>query len=258
MKPGGFVFLLFAAAISFFLVAGEKEEKNWEGSLALSLNFTDGNSNSSLQRFSMDATRKIGKDSLNYVAEYNEGRSEGETTLRNSLFSLKYRYALSKRSYLYLGEKMQKDSFKNLNARHDVTLGYGKSLVKEEKTKLDAEAGLAWVYEDYERSGVKSSSDDYWALRFGERFSHRFENGVEIFQKGEYTPSVEDSAKYSLESEQGLRTKISGAWSLENSVKLTYVNNVPEDDKGNPILRDNDHAVRRLDTSYFVGLTYSF
>jgi putative salt-induced outer membrane protein len=245
---------LASMALGMLQAADEKKEDLWSGNLSLSMSFNDGNSNSKTQRIAFDAKRKTDYGHFTGYGEYNEGSSEGLTNKRDSKAGFKVAKDIDEDSYLFIAFETYKDQFKSLDRRNTTDLGYGYKVINNDTTKFNVESGVSYVYENYERV----SSDKFMALNLSDDFKHTLESGVEIFQKGKYVPSIESSRKYTVYSEQGVRSKLTETISLDVSIKLMYDNNVPKDTLGNPIMRDNGHGVRRLDTSYFVAISKSF
>lgn len=241
--------------------AAKEKIPEWNGALSISMTFTDGNSNAKSSRVAFNATREMHDGSMDFYGDYNESSSEGKTSSRNMTAGLKYNYDIGERSYLFIGYEVYKNKFKRIELRNKAIAGYGYKVIDKEKTTFNVEAGLAWIHESYivDSSSTSSSDDkDYIALRFADEYEHTFENGVQVFQKAEYVPSIEKSSDYMFTSTQGIRTKLTTAWSLESSVKVEYINNVPRDKFGVKIPRADGHDVRRLDTTYYTGVTYSF
>jgi len=256
------IFYILVAFISFAtgIVTAQEEttkpekEQQWSGNVSLSMVFNDGNTNSKTQRVATEIKKETGFGSVTVYGEYNEGSSEGNTNVRNSLGGIKVAKDINENSYVFMSFETYKNQFKRLDRRNIGNLGYGQKLINNDSTKFNIEAGVSYTYENFELG----SSEKYWGLRFADDFTHDLDNGVQIFQKGEYIPSVESSRKYTITSEQGFRSKLTETLSIDTSVKLVYDNTIPKDFFGNPIPRDNGHDVRRLDAIYYVSLNKTF
>ncbi|MEO0416464.1 MAG: DUF481 domain-containing protein, partial [Verrucomicrobiota bacterium] len=95
------------------------------------------------------------------------------------------------------------DDIADLRYRLTVNPLLGVYLIRNQRTTLAFEGGPAWVSE--EQGGIQN---DYLALRFAQRFQHRLNNRMRIWQSFEYMPEVNDFGNYILIGEAGVETAL--------------------------------------------------
>ena len=103
--------------------------------------------------------------------------------------------------------------------RYRVTLGpgLGAYLVKNAKTSLSAEVGPSYIWEE-----VGDIRNDYFAVRFAERFEHVLSATAKIWQSVEYIPKADDFSDYLLNMEVGIEAAINSHVNLRLVLQDKY------------------------------------
>lgn len=107
----------------------------------------------------------------------------------------------------------------------------GYYLIKNAKTFLAVEAGPSLVVEHLRGE----ESDQYLALRFAERFEHKFSDKAKVWQTAEYLPRVEDFGDYVFNFEVGASAAITKSVDLRVVLQDTYRSEPPPGRKQNDL-----------------------
>ena len=71
------------------------------------------------------------------------------------------------------------------------------------------------------------NKQEYFALRFGEKFEHKLSDTTKVWQTAEYIPAVNDwPDKDLINFEVGISTKIKANWDLQLKYQVNYDNGV--------------------------------
>ena len=86
--------------------------------------------------------------------------------------------------------------------------------IKGTNTTLRAEVGPGYIYEQDGSATVNgvffpSHSKSYMTLRIAERFDHKFNDRVKVWESLEFLPQVDKFSNYILNAEIGLETSMS-------------------------------------------------
>ena len=128
----------------------------WTGGLIANALVTRGNSETDNIGATFNAVRRSENDRITLGAGYYYGRQEDEdtgdkeTTIDNWFVLGKYDYFLTKKLYVYGAFRAERDQIADLDLRLTAGLGLGYQWFETPYLNLFTEAGLAWVYEDYE------------------------------------------------------------------------------------------------------------
>jgi putative salt-induced outer membrane protein YdiY len=189
----------------------------WKASVSLNATLEGGNTKTASVGFNADAIRRTEVDRLTFGAAYRYSREEdpdtGEkSTSANNWFVLgKYDYFFTKRFYGYAGIRLEGDDVADLKFRAIPSVGVGYQWFEGPTFNLATEAGIAYVYEDYETTG----SNDYVAGRLAYHVDWTPRTGIFLFHNFEYMPSFEDpTGQYLINADAGARfTLISNLFS---------------------------------------------
>lgn len=201
----------------------EKKPK-WESSAGVGLTLTDGNSETVL--FTADVkTQKIwDKNEIRLGADVAYGETENRLTYENEknqeiyrAFGQYNRLFPNERTYGYFKVDAMRDEIALVDYRFTFSPGLGHYLVKNETTSLSVEAGPGYVIER-----VDGDEDDYVSLRLGERFEHKFNDKVRMWQTAEIMPQVDDFDNYLVNAEIGVEASLTEKLSLRSTLSGTY------------------------------------
>lgn len=183
----------------------------WTGSLSLNGLLTTGNSDTEQLGFRGSLSKRWPSDRLTFAAEYSYGRQEDprtrekSTTIDYAMALAKYDHFFTKKFYGYLGTKAERDKVAELELRLAPGAGVGYQWFERPTFNLSTEAGLAWVYENYHRTG----SSEF----FGPRLAYSVDwipvQPLTLFHKLEYIPSFQDlGGDYLLNIDAGARLAV--------------------------------------------------
>lgn len=221
----GLAFAVLACGTPFFARAGDAAggkvaappvQSPWEITAAAGLNLAQGNSDNLQLNAEILASYITLTDELYLGASYLYGEDRG--TINNNAFraSANYNRLLTDRFYLGLFSDFLHDEVADVDYRVSAGPNLGYYLIKNDATKLALEAGAGYLWE---KQGVK---DDYFTLRFAERFEHKLSNRVKLVESVIYQPKADDFGNYILTAEAGLSFAISKHWAVKASVRDQY------------------------------------
>lgn len=234
--------LIFSAAV-FSSTAAEAPAAPtdaWETSAAAGLTLTRGNSDTLLFNANLWSQKKWERNELSFGvdASYGENNSIKNT---ESLHGFgQYNRLFTDRCYGYARLDGLHDSIADVEYRVTLSAGGGYYFIKNDTTRLSAEAGPGIVFE---KQGGRSH--EYLVLRVAERFEHKLNDRARIWQSAEYLPQVDNFNNYILNGEIGVEAGLTSKLSLRSYLQDTY---------------DNEPAPGRKqnDLKLVAGIAYKF
>ncbi len=196
----------------------------WSGSLVAGAIISSGNTESEAYNISFDAVRRADVDRLSFAAGYFFGRQTDpdtgiESTSTDNWFAQgKYDYFFTKKFYGYANARVERDRIANLDLRFTPGVGVGYQWVESADFNFNTEAGVTWVYEDYETG----DSDSHFAARLAYHVDRRINDKVKIFHNLEYLPSLEDIEDFNVNADAGLRATLTERMFGEAKVEWKY------------------------------------
>jgi uncharacterized protein DUF481 len=180
----------------------------WTGSFSLNGLLTTGNSETEQLGFRGALSKRWPHDRLTFGAEYSYGRQEdpstGEksTTIDYAMALAKYDHFLTRKFYVYVGTKAERDKVAQLEVRVAPGAGVGYQWFERPTLNFYNELGLVWVYENYKNTG----SSEFFGPRLAYAVDWTPIQPLKLFHKLEYIPSFEDlGGDYLLNIDAGAR-----------------------------------------------------
>jgi putative salt-induced outer membrane protein YdiY len=210
----------------------------WEGSVAVGLTVTRGNSETLLFTANAAAQKKTKQYEISLGADGTYGETTDQETdekTRNAASAHgfgQYNYLFTDKFYGYARLDALHDAVANVHYRITVGPGAGYYFIKNPKTRLSGEVGPGYVIErlhDDGEDGVDDSRDhdeDYMTIRFAERFEHKFNDSVKMWQSVEFLPQIDLWRNYIINFEIGAEATLTKQLSLRVFAVDTY-DNVP-------------------------------
>jgi len=185
----------------------------WTGSISVNGLVTTGNSETEQFGARAALSKRWPDDRLTFSAEYSSGRQEDpdthlkSTTIDYAMGLAKYDHFFTKKFYGYLAVKAERDGVAELELRLAPGAGVGYQWFEGPRFNLSTEVGLAWVYENFKRTGTKEF--------FGPRLAYSIDGKpieslpLLLYHKLEYLPSFEDfSGDFLLNIDTGARLTV--------------------------------------------------
>jgi putative salt-induced outer membrane protein len=204
---------------------------NWVGSVALGLTLTSGNSDTLMVTLTGRADKKwdANEISLGLDASYGEDEDvKNNETLR--AFG-QYNRLFTDRWYGYFRAEAFHDDIADIDYRFTLSPGVGYYFIKEADTLFSAEVGPGFIYE---KQGGDTTG--YFTVRLAEKFEHKFNDRVRVWQSAEFLPQVDDFDNFIVNAEVGVESALSKALSLRVVLQDTY-DNRPAPDRDENDLR---------------------
>jgi putative salt-induced outer membrane protein YdiY len=188
---------------------------HWETTAAAAVTLTGGNSESLMATIGLDTKRKWEHDEVafNLSGGYGESKVNDVTTTNTKFIQGFGQYDHLFTDRLYAGFRLdgQYDGIAGVDYRIKATPLAGYYLIKNDKMILAVEAGPSAVFEQLQGE----AANDYWAIRFGERFEYKLTSTTRVWETLGYTAQVDAWAdNFLVNAEVGIDTAIDKHWSL--------------------------------------------
>jgi putative salt-induced outer membrane protein YdiY len=215
----------------------------WETSAAAGLTLTRGNSQTLLGNLSLNSSRKWPRDEVLLGASGTYGeqtvertepngteRERDETTTANAQAFGQYNHLFTDEFYGGVRLAVVHDRIADVDYRVTLSPLVGYYVIKNPKTQLAFEAGPSFVLE---KQG--DDTDEYIALRFAERFEHKFSDKAKMWQTLEYMPQIDRWGNYIINFEIGAEASLTEKLSLRGVLQDTYDNEPAPGRKNNDV-----------------------
>ena len=228
-------------------IAKINPQEKWTGSIVAGALITRGNSDTDNVNISIDAVRRREDDRMTASAGYLYGRQENpgtgddSTTVDNWFLLGKYDYFLNEKLYLYGLGRIERDRIADLDLRVSPSVGVGYQWIERPDFNFSTEAGLGWVYEDFETG----DSEDHFAARFAYHVDKQLNDKVSVFHNFEYLPSLEDISDFNLNTDAGIKASMTDRMFTQFKIEWKY------DSEPAPGAEEND-------LRYILGVGWQF
>lgn len=200
-------------------------EPAWHGSFALNGLLTTGNSETQQIGFSAALAKRWETERLTFLAGYNYGRQEDPdtgdktTTVDYGFASAKFDHFFTQKFYGYALAKAERDGVAELEIRFSPSIGVGYQWFEGPTFNFATEAGLAYVYEKYERQ----ESTDFLGPRLAYAVDWSPVPVLKLYHTLEYIPSFEDfTGDYLLNLTAGAKVKITKGFFADFRLEWVY------------------------------------
>ncbi len=195
----------------------EKPKDAWAVTLGLGISLTRGNSDTSLYTADAVGVKKWDQNELSLHAFGSYGENQGNQNVGNAGFNAQYNRLFGDRWYGYGRFSAFEDSVSDIDYRFTVGAGAGYYLIKNDKSLFSAEVGPGYVWQKL--AGV---TDDFFTIRFAQKFEYKFSKTAKVWEEVEYLPQVDDFGNYILNSVVGVAAGIYGNLQLQVKAMDTY------------------------------------
>lgn len=221
-----YVRLLMVMAVAGALATGTSPGEELSSSatrLSVGATLTDGNSETMQANASLVTEgEKEGLGTLRAGIEANYGETttrttaedgaiteNTDTTIDNARIFAGARKTITPRTFGSVDAAVVHDDIAEVDYRVTIGPGLGMYMIKNESTSLSAEAGPSYIWEE-----VAKVTDDYLAVRFGERLEYAFSKTAKVWQSVEYLPKADDFDDYLLNVEVGAEAALNSHLNL--------------------------------------------
>ena len=197
--------------------AAEAKKPKWESSVGFGLTLTKGNSDTLMATATFLTGKKWEQNELAFGAGGTYGENNGTKNADAAAGFGQYNRLLNERLFGFGRVEAQYDALAFIDYRVTISAGLGYYLIKNETTTLSAEVGPGWVTEK-----VAGNPDDYFTIRFAERFEHKLSKTARIWESIEYMPQVDNWGNYQVNAVLGVETSVSKSLNLRTYLEDTY------------------------------------
>jgi putative salt-induced outer membrane protein YdiY len=209
----------------------------WEGLASVGLTVSRGNSENVLFTANAKMSRKDPRNEISFGvdAAYGESTTTSKrdpVTLRKTETTTKsanllhaffqYNRLFDERLYGYVRLDGLHDDLADISYRISFSPGIGYYFIKTPNTRLSIEVGPGVILE--RTSGADANTDIYATLRVAERFEHKFNDSVKMWQSLEFLPQVDRFGNYLINFEIGAEAAFNKTFSLRTYIQDTYDN----------------------------------
>ena len=205
-------------------------KQQWDSSAALGFNLTSGNSDTLLFTAQLQTEREYEKDIWRLGATASYGENDGTKSTEKAAAEAEYQRLLSERLYAGLRLDIAHDAIAGIDYRATVSPSIGSYFIKSALTRLSAEIGPSFVTEK-----TSDGRRNYFALRLGERFEHKFNDNAKVWQAVEIFPQVDDFSNFIARAEVGAEAALNSKISVRVVVKDEYDNQPADNRKSNDV-----------------------
>jgi putative salt-induced outer membrane protein YdiY len=209
------------------------EKPRWKGAVVAGATFARGNTKSDNANVSFDATRRGENDRITlgggYIFASQRDNSTGDKSTSADEWFLggKYDYFFTEKFYGYGNVKYEKDRISDLDRRISPGVGVGYQWVERKDLSFFTEGGGSYIYEKYTDP---DETRTYMAARLAYQLEMAFNDYVSAFHNLEYLPSLERADTFLVNTDVGLRAKMTERLILEAKSQLAY-NSKPAEDR---------------------------
>ncbi len=204
----------------------------WDVSAGAGLTATAGNSDTVMATVNARADKKWDMHELHFGIDGTYGEQDSTTSNESLGGFAQYNHLFTERFYGYVRLDALHDAIADVEYRFTLSPGVGYYLIKEAQTTFNVEAGPGVVFE---KQGHDEHS--YFTLRLAERFEHKFNDRVKIWESVEFLPQVDNWDNFIVNSEAGVESALSKSWALRFVLQDTY------DNQPAPGRKNNDFKV---------------
>lgn len=240
---------LLSAMIMFCAFAGPAVAQTaapppgWAGSAGAGLAMTAGNSDTSTVNAAYDLKRDTGGPFLfKSTGLLLYGKSEDVLTSDRLSLDGRVERKISDRTSVFGQTQYLRDAFKSIDYLISPTFGLNRVLLKNDRTELNADAGVGAVWE--QNPGLELQTDG--AVSAGEKFTHKITATTELTQKAAALWKMDAFGDALYTFGAGLAASITAATQLKIEFLDTY--------KARPPLP----GVQKNDIATLVSFVYKF
>ena len=190
----------------------------WQNAVSVGLTLTRGNSDTTLFTADYLTQRKTPFDEYKIDLSGTYGEQDSKDTANNYKANAQWNHLFTPQSYTYGRVDGLRDVISEVDYRVNLGPGLGYYLLKNTNTFLAAEGGGSYEAQRLDDTGDKN----FATLRFANRFEHKVNEHVRLWQNAEILPQVDDFNNYVINFEAGVEASISKSFSLKTFLDDNY------------------------------------
>ena len=217
---------ILAGGLTAGVALGEAGSGAFATSLSLGLTVNQGNTDSSLGNAALVTESISGNREIRAGAEFTYGEQDSEKNTENGRVFVGVKEGLSDRAYVTADASGMYDPIASIDYRAIASVGLGYFLMKDEAASLSVDVGPAYIWEK-----VGGETEDYFGIRFAQRYTRDLSETAKVWQSLEYVPEAEDFENYLFLGEVGVEAVLNSRMSLRTVYRVTYDNEPAPDAK---------------------------
>lgn len=208
-------------AVERYVVAAGTDSP-WEVTGSVGVTYATGNTDQITAALAIDASKGWDpwKLSLKWRSIY--GESDGDENANEHILIQRLERALDEKSSLFEQLLLEHDEQERLNLRAQLTLGYRRQLVKQDKFELNGEIGAGVLYEDF-----RGETDTEFIAHLGVDWKWQITDKVLYTQVITLYPSLSEFGEFRLYWESVFTTPISEQLDLRLALTDKYDSAAP-------------------------------
>ena len=211
--------LVFILLVSFFSLTANAEFTSEDSA---SITLTGGNTQFESYALKSLNTYKKDKSSYKLNGGYNYGESSNVTSSENWNIGLRYDYALSDNSSLYIGEVAEADRFTGVSRRYNTDVGYKHTFVKNDNTHFFSELGYRYSIEKNVDQSVADKKDSKGRVYL--EGTKTLKSNIKGKFWLEYLPNFSSTDDYLINLEPSLIITLNSVFSMKTAYLWKYNN----------------------------------
>ncbi|MBI1363656.1 MAG: DUF481 domain-containing protein [Proteobacteria bacterium] len=222
--------------------ATEEKAKNWGGDVELGVNLQRGNT---IQRDILAAAKlnyDIDQWRHTFTTKANAAYENGRRTEEDYRFGWQTAYDLDARQYVFGQAEYVNDMFSGYNYRVTEDFGYGRFLIKNDRMKLKAQAGIGGQHTEEMLANGREQTSSEFILKPLVGFDWKINDRLDFTSEAKSTIGKEVVVS---NFEAALKTGLAEHLAAKLSFELEHVNQVP-------------YGSNKTDTTTGLKLVYDF
>ncbi len=199
-----------------------------ERSIFAGYNLSRGNSDTQLFFLRALYKRDRLQSSFQADAETQQGKTSGETSEDSSRASAKYNHLISRYTFLGAAVNFERDDLAGLRYRVVLSPSIGRYITRTNDLRWLVELGPSYVFEK-----TSEESDDYLAVRVGERMEARLTDSTRLFQ--EVYGTFKKADDFLLNAQAGVDVAIDQRFGIVLTARNDYDRTPPSGKKQNDV-----------------------
>jgi hypothetical protein len=195
----------------------------WTGSLAIDGSYAQNDTTAVTLGATLNLARRGEHDRILFGAQYLYGWQKvndvSSTTTDQWYAAPEYDYFFTKQLYLAGTVRVEKNRIINLDIRVTPAVSVGYQFVERPDFNASVEGGLAWVYEEY---STAIQPNENFSLRLAYHIDKTLWEKLKLFSDCAYYPSMQNSSKYLVIFDAGLRYALSAAMFTSLRYEVQY------------------------------------